>query len=237
MAERLGLDDGPGLAGHVARYGLALPYAVGADVLDAACGTGYGTRLLRVVARSVVGLDVSTSVEAGPPSVAGDVRALPFADASFDLLTAFEIIEHVLDQDRLVTELRRVLRPGGVLLLSTPHGEVERLHDRQRGQSNEFHIASVTPGQLRSLLRPHFASVTLLGQADSGGLAHDLVRGLDRPHLHLRVGRRQAAPQPAGHVGPGPGDGGASPLARRPRPVFSQLGVGTSPSTIAVCGT
>ncbi|MBA3708802.1 MAG: class I SAM-dependent methyltransferase [Planctomycetes bacterium] len=73
----------------------------------------------------------TTFIDLSPPAVArlaesgglaqsGDATALPFADASFDLVCAFDIVEHVADDEAVFRELSRVTRPGGTLVLSVP---------------------------------------------------------------------------------------------------------------------
>ncbi|HEV2075466.1 MAG TPA: class I SAM-dependent methyltransferase [Thermoleophilaceae bacterium] len=99
------------------------------DVLDLGCGDGRLTAELR--AERITAADVSALARARARGrlphaelVELDPDApLPFADASFDLVTCLETIEHVRDVQRLLSEARRVLRPGGRLALSTPaHG-------------------------------------------------------------------------------------------------------------------
>jgi SAM-dependent methyltransferase len=99
--------------------------------LDAGCGDGP---YLRAIARSgraparVVGLDISESIletarlaaaPLEPELVRGNLEALPFADASFDLVLCTQAIEHLLDPALGAGELARVLRPGGTLVLTT----------------------------------------------------------------------------------------------------------------------
>jgi SAM-dependent methyltransferase len=98
-----------------------------ARTLDVGSGTGSNLRLLRDLGyRNVVGLDASDDAirycaEKGlPPVRRGDVCALPFPDASFDLVMATDIIEHVDDDGQALRELRRVMAPSGVLLLTVP---------------------------------------------------------------------------------------------------------------------
>ena len=98
-------------------------------VLDLGCGAG--TTTLQLVPRrsdvSVVGADISPSAlstyvrATANPAVRVDAEALPFADDSFDIVITDDVIEHLRDTDRFARELRRVLRPTGWLLLSTPN--------------------------------------------------------------------------------------------------------------------
>lgn len=112
---------------HLERYRWAAARVSGA-VLDAACGTGYGTAMLSQRAK-VIGVDhaaeaVAVAQRAAPTAtvVQAKLPQLNFVDDSFDHVVSFETIEHV-DRDReFIEEVRRVLKPRGSLLISTPNG-------------------------------------------------------------------------------------------------------------------
>ena len=98
------------------------------SVLDLGCADGYVTWYLRNRAWTIVGFDLDvTGVRAakakvgGAHFVAGSAEALPFAPASFDAVLMLDVLEHVGDDRRSIDEIVRVLRPGGYLILSTPH--------------------------------------------------------------------------------------------------------------------
>lgn len=187
----------PGYEAHLARYERAdkrIPN--GCSVLDAGSGAGYGSRLLATGARAVTGVDLSPeTVEAARAThddlvtfATADVLHLPFADGSFDAVTCFEVIEHVPEPAELVRELARVLRPGGLLFVSTPHARMERHHARRTGRgANPFHIASLTPRRLARLLAREFSSVRLYGQAQDLGRKHATLQALDPLGLRLRL--------------------------------------------------
>lgn len=111
-----------------ARYRWAAPLAVGRTVLDVACGSGDGTAILaRAGAIRAVGVDRSDA-ELGSARVpvgqaaeflAVDLDSLPFADDTFDLIVGFDAIEALPQRARALDELHRVLRPDGVLLISS----------------------------------------------------------------------------------------------------------------------
>ncbi len=109
------------------RYAFAGERSAGKRVLEIACGPGVGLRYLREHARSVVGGDYTASLLAaararhgvGMPLVRLDAHALPFRDASFDVVLLFEAIYFMEDQDRVLESCRRVLAPGGTLIVVT----------------------------------------------------------------------------------------------------------------------
>jgi 2-polyprenyl-3-methyl-5-hydroxy-6-metoxy-1,4-benzoquinol methylase len=105
-------------------------------VLDVGCGEGHFTAQLARAGAAPVGADVSREALrralARHPGLDLQVIPLqgqwPMADASFDAVWAGETIEHVADTAAWLSEVRRVLRPGGSLLLSTPaHGRVQMI--------------------------------------------------------------------------------------------------------------
>ena len=139
---------------HLDRYRFAAERVPGRQVLDCACGTGYGVRLLREqgLAAQVIGVDIAVAsikyawkhhgVSSAMYLCASGDR-LPLADASVDVVTSFETIEHVSDDGFLVEEFYRVLRPDGQLIVSTP---------------NQWPLAN-TPHHVREYDRESFVSV------------------------------------------------------------------------------
>jgi GT2 family glycosyltransferase/SAM-dependent methyltransferase/glycosyltransferase involved in cell wall biosynthesis len=154
---------------HFHRYAAAVPLAAGREVLDIASGEGYGSWMLARVAARVTGVDVDPASVAhaaaryGGPTLGfrvGDARAIPLPDASVDLVTCFETLEHLAEQDRMIDEIRRVLRPGGALCVSTPNA-AEYARD---AAPNPFHARELTEAEFRALLSRRFAHVALYGQ-------------------------------------------------------------------------
>jgi 2-polyprenyl-3-methyl-5-hydroxy-6-metoxy-1,4-benzoquinol methylase len=168
--ERLDVDTERGhliVSEHRLRYLWAAQLAPGVRVLDAGCGTGYGLGILREAgAQSVVGVDISPeAVEHAAGShgtesvdvVVGDVRHLDFADAEFDLVLCFEVIEHVDERDAILDELARVLSPTGVLCISTPNRLVYP-------PGNPYHIYEYEPDEFVEALKKRFRRVVLRRQ-------------------------------------------------------------------------
>lgn len=155
---------------HAARYVFALPYVGGKSVLDIACGTGYGLALLGKVARHVTGVDVDPVAAKEALSECGENQAvllgdgllLPFANETFDMITSFETLEHLHERNKFLSELNRVLRKGGLLILSTPNANYTNPVNGK--PSNPFHIYEYTPRELRAELESHFHLDLFFGQ-------------------------------------------------------------------------
>ncbi len=108
----------------IQRYALAAEHAQGRRVLEVACGAAGGLAYLAGRAAGAAGLDYTGAVLQqararlpGLPLVQGDAQRLPFANAHFDLLLCFEAIYYLRDQAAFLAESRRVLAPGGLLLV------------------------------------------------------------------------------------------------------------------------
>ena len=153
-------------AEHLARYEWAAALAPGRRVLDAGCGTGYGAvRLAEAGAARVVGVDLAAAVVESARSAEtrvlsfeqGDIARLPHADDSYDLVTCFEVIEHVPDPGAVLGELARVLAPDGVLAISSPNAD-------RYPPGNPHHRREFTTQEFRALVGEAFRSVRLLAQ-------------------------------------------------------------------------
>lgn len=157
---------------HLHRYAWAAAFANGRRVLDAACGEGYGSALLARSGARVLGLDIDASSVAHARTRYGiqpdlefaqaDVTALDhLADASFDLIVSFETLEHVQAQERMLAGFRRLLKPDGMLLLSSPD---KRNYSDARGYHNEFHVRELYREEFDALLAAHFPAHRVYAQ-------------------------------------------------------------------------
>jgi SAM-dependent methyltransferase len=182
---------------HLKRYRFAEQWCTGAEVLDAACGVGYGSAELARTARRVLGVDVDPDAveyarsRYSAPNVefaVMDLAELDLEDGSFDVVCAFEAIEHVPDGEAVLRELARVLRAGGALLLSTP-----RVDRTTETPENPFHAVEYAPGDLERLLRRFFEQVELYGQRRLQTRRHRLAQTLDVVGLRRRVRPPRAA--------------------------------------------
>jgi SAM-dependent methyltransferase len=190
---------------HLHRYFFALRWARGKRVLDVASGSGYGAALLAGVAGRVWALDIDGAAVARARStctadnlcfVHADAGHLPFAAASLDLAVAFEVIEHLSDQEGLVRELARVLKAGGIALVSTPD---KAIYSDARQYVNPFHVREFYRDEFRALLQTQFAIVRLMGQQVRAGSLISAEPAAEGPsEVHSRplpdAGRAESAP-------------------------------------------
>jgi SAM-dependent methyltransferase len=150
-------------ARHLAAYHYARELARDLQVLDAGCGEGFGTVLLAETARRVTGIDYSSdAVKAAAtykrPNLEFrqlDVYQLPGLDLRFDLITNFQVVEHLTDPAKFLTAVRAALKPEGVLMLTTPN----RLTSVSE---NPYHVREYVAAELLDMLRPIFSRVEML---------------------------------------------------------------------------
>jgi ubiquinone/menaquinone biosynthesis C-methylase UbiE len=148
---------------HWHRYHYVRPLVAGKRVLDVACGEGYGSRLLAGAAANVTGVDIAkdaiTHARATYASqvnlafIEASCTALPLEDAAFDVVVSFETIEHITEHDSFLDEVKRVLTPNGVLMISSPnkaeYTDAQNFH-------NEFHVKELYRDELQALLASRF---------------------------------------------------------------------------------
>lgn len=156
---------------HWHRYHFARRWIEGRQVLDVACGEGYGAALLARSAARVHGVDISPqAIEHARTAYAslGNVEfhcasctRLPLADASIDVAVSFETLEHIAEQAQFLDELARVLKPDGVLVLSCPN-KLE--YSDKRNFANEFHVKELYRDELAALVAARFPHSDWYGQ-------------------------------------------------------------------------
>lgn len=160
---------------HEARYVFASKFVKDKAVLDVACGTGIGTHyLLTEGARSCLGLDIDRlAIDYARAAYEScqfeecDARSLCISDSSIDVVVSFETIEHLRDQLKFLSECNRVLRPGGVLLCSTPNRTMSRWTTE-----NPFHMHEFTVAEFARTLETVFMDVRVFGQKNANPLLY-----------------------------------------------------------------
>jgi SAM-dependent methyltransferase len=156
---------------HYSRYRFAAEFARGKRVLDVGCGAGYGTALLAETATEAIGFDVSIeAVEYAKAHygqkatfLAGDAIRFPAEDHSFELVTAFEVIEHIAEYERLIAEAARVLADDGIFVVSTPN-KVYYSETRREVGPNPYHVHEFELEEFGAVLRRSFQHVQVIAQ-------------------------------------------------------------------------
>ncbi|WP_392710159.1 class I SAM-dependent methyltransferase [Rhizobium ruizarguesonis] len=155
---------------HMHRYAWCRELAAGKDVIDVASGEGFGSAILAEQAVSVIGVDVSGEAVTHASRrytrenltfKQGDAAAVPLPDGSADLVVSFETIEHVSNQESAIAEFSRLLRPDGLLIISSPNVDI---YTTKQEYDNPFHTKELNRKDFIDLLKAHFGAVQIFGQ-------------------------------------------------------------------------
>jgi len=179
---------------HLARYAFARTYAEGRRVLDAGCGTGYGSSELASAAAKVTAFDVAPeAIEyarahfAAPHFVLATCGAIPFAANAFDLVVAFEVIEHLADYRAFLLECARVLKHQGLLIVSSPN---RLYYSESRAQTgpNPYHEHEFEAEEFVTELEKTFSNVRLLLQNRVESFAFHSENGREPAEVRIERG-------------------------------------------------
>ncbi len=155
---------------HLHRYLEACELAAGKVVLDIASGEGYGSAMLANKANKVIGVDISAEAikharkcyqKENLEYMVGSCADIPLPDASVDIVVSFETIEHHDQHEQMMQEIKRVLRPDGILLISSPdkyHYSVES------GYNNPYHVKELYQHEFKQFLGNYFKNTAYFGQ-------------------------------------------------------------------------
>ncbi|RDS79293.1 glycosyltransferase [Dyella monticola] len=178
---------------HFHRYVWCRALVKGKQVLDIACGEGYGSAILAQQAAAVTGVDISQEAVdharstygniAGLLFQQGDAASIPLPDNSVDVVVSFETIEHHDKHVEMMNEVRRVLRPDGLLIMSSPNRIV---YSEKAGYHNEFHVKELDFGEFDALLKSRFSKVRYYGQRLAVGSAIVAIQP-DEPELAMEA--------------------------------------------------
>jgi len=158
---------------HWHRYFYATQFVHGKDVLDVACGEGYGADLMAQTARTVVGIDISQEAidfarghypRNNISFVQGAAESIPLNGVKmFDVAVSFETLEHLdaASQESFLNEIRRLLKDEGIFIISTPN---KLLYSDMPKYKNEFHRREFYENEFLEFLHRYFAHVSLSGQ-------------------------------------------------------------------------
>lgn len=155
----------------VVRYEFAGSYVKGKNVLDIACGNGYGTiMLLKSGASEVYGVDLEKNIIAALREKYSSIKNLffnegsayeiPFPNDFFDTVVSIETLEHLQNPKIFLKEVNRVLKPNGLVILSTPLNESET----RFSPSNPFHVREYNLAEFKDLLKFYFIEIDLFFQ-------------------------------------------------------------------------
>ncbi len=194
---------------HVARYEFGAQFVKGKAVLDCACGSGIGSETFaRAGAATVAGFDVSEQeIERARRRNSssnlsfhhGSALALPIPSSSVDVYISFETIEHLHEDRAYLQEARRVVKPDGIFICSTPNRSVTNpgtaISDKPW---NRYHVREYSRGEFLGLLKEAFPRVQLYGQNPKSEWLARSIEGLGRllpMHGAVRVNQVMKLPQ------------------------------------------
>jgi O-antigen biosynthesis protein len=157
---------------HYHRYLSVQPLVEGKVVLDAACGSGFGSFILSQKAKKVIGIDISketidfASAKYDKDNIGfrqASIDQIPLPDHSVDMIVSFETIEHVNSelQSKFLAEAKRVLTKNGTLIISTPNKHV---YSDLREYSNEYHVKEFYRSEFETFLQDAFKHVKIYNQ-------------------------------------------------------------------------
>jgi O-antigen biosynthesis protein len=164
---------------HLHRYYLAKEIVQGKIVLDIASGEGYGSHMLSQVASKVFGVDISLEAVNYAKTkyqykvnnlefLIGSCAAIPLEDKSVDVIVSFETIEHHDEHEAMMREIKRVLKPNGCLLISSPD---KFEYSDKPAFKNEHHVKELYRDEFEALIKRNFNHYHILGQKMTYGSA------------------------------------------------------------------
>ena len=170
---------------HLLSYQFATDYVINKNILDYGCGTGYGADILAKKAKLVTAIDISDEAILYAKKNYSS-HNLNFKTTSkfkkeefkemFDVITSFQVIEHVISEKEFLTNLFELLKPGGFLILTTPNKK-NRLFSYIQKPWNVFHIKEYSELELNYTLKKYFTTVEVLNiSAKKEFVAHELKR-------------------------------------------------------------
>jgi GT2 family glycosyltransferase/2-polyprenyl-3-methyl-5-hydroxy-6-metoxy-1,4-benzoquinol methylase len=156
---------------HLHRYAFATQFAQNKTVLDLASGEGYGSHLLARTAKQVIGIDIDENsirharnkyIKHNLQFKVGSITEVPITDGRlFDMAVCFEALEHIDEHEKLLREVKRLLIPDGLFIVSTPN---KWAYSDEPNYENPFHVHELYFDEFKTLLESHFKQVKFLGQ-------------------------------------------------------------------------
>lgn len=156
---------------HIHRYLLAQQYVEGLKILDLASGEGYGSWLLSQSAALVIGVDISEECihhaikmyeNNNLSYLIGSIINIPIEEREiFDVIVCFEALEHIVEHEELLKEVKRLLKPDGLFIVSTPNKPV---YSENGMRQNPYHLKELDFPDFENLLKKDFQNVLFYGQ-------------------------------------------------------------------------
>lgn len=187
---------------HMSAYTFAESFTKDKIVLDSGSGSGYGSyHLITHEAKNVIGIDIAqNAIEYAKRKYnfknlefkTMNSTELIFDDETFDVVTSFQVIEHIKDTNEFLLESKRVLKKGGFFLVSTPNKKTYSPNTVK--PQNPFHVKEFYLDEFDKLLRIHFNKVKIIGVSKSPKLkkfedsfSHSFRRHLGKLLINLRL--------------------------------------------------
>ncbi len=183
---------------HWHRYHWIAPLLKNKTVGDLACGEGYGAALISQQAKKVFGVDIDghTIEKAQKKYVThphlsflqADLLNTSLEDDCLDAVVSFETLEHLSEQEAMLKEFKRVLKPGGLLVISTPDKNVYS----DQSHHNHHHVKELTATEFKALIEQHFAHQVYFGQKLHLGSTIEIENNHDpgkRGQLYIEHGK------------------------------------------------
>lgn len=158
------------MAEHLHRYAVAKGFTTNKTVLDIACGEGYGSNLMAQGAAQVYGVDIdkgavqNAKAKYKQPNLSflvGSADQIPIPDASVDVVVSFETIEHHDKHDEMLSEIKRVLKADGILIMSSPD---KKYYTDETGDTNSFHVKELYQHEFKALINKYFSNCNYFNQ-------------------------------------------------------------------------
>jgi 2-polyprenyl-3-methyl-5-hydroxy-6-metoxy-1,4-benzoquinol methylase len=190
----------PGVTGemeleHIHRYLFALNACKDKRVLDIASGEGFGSFILAQCAKKVTGVDVDEAAVKNANDIysssnleflRGSCQKIPLGDSSVDVVISFETLEHIVEHDDFLKEIKRVLCPDGILIMSTPDTDI---YSNGQPTENPYHLKELTLTEYESLIKTYFKNTHMFGQKCFAGCAIQNIDHLfsQTPSVHHNI--------------------------------------------------
>lgn len=177
---------------HLHRYAIAKELTTNKIVLDIASGEGYGTHLLSENAKFVYGVDIdfktiaeakNTYIKENIKFLQGSTSKIPLDDNTIDVVVSFETIEHHNEHHKMMTEIKRVLKKDGILIISTPD---KKVYSDDRNYSNPFHVKELYKEEFEFLIKDHFSNSIFLDQTYTYG--HSFIYNKTQNNVNFYTG-------------------------------------------------